>query len=233
MPKLWFTVIAAILCINCYGQEKGTIKIKKSEAIQITALDSKSQTLYRAVDNRIKISSALKNPKNQWSIQINYPNEISEYEKNDSVYKIMAKASSIKDSVNLMVSLFDKTSLDTICQTEKKFRIGNITDPVAVINNKYNGYISRNVLLLSKGINVILPGCDYKFDQPLFRVRSFEMIINNSEKTYLSYSESFTNEMVGTIRELSSGRTIEFVNIKAAAPDGAVRLLNDISFKIN
>lgn len=234
ITRIWFPVITTAICLNCYGQEIGTIKIKKPEAIQITALDSKSQTLYRGIENRVKTSSALKNSNNQWSIQINYPNEISEYPQNDSVFKIMAKSISTKDSVSLMVSLFDKSSLDTICRIEKKFRIRSISDPIAVVNSKYKGYIDRNVLLLSKGITVILPGCDFEWGYTAFKVNSFEMIINNKgiEKTF-SKSGVFTEEMIKNISCAPNGSNIKFINISALGPDGSVRQLNNISFKIN
>ncbi len=115
----------------------------------------------------------------------------------------------------------------------KKFRIKKVPDPIALIANKNEGLINRNILIAAGSIIPKMPD-DFEFDLS-FRIVSFKMTIQRGLDVYPYKSNSgrLTEEMTKQIKAAYRGQKIWFENIVASGPDGIDRPLSPIILTIN
>jgi len=112
-----------------------------------------------------------------------------------------------------------------------EFRVKNVPDPVAKVANKTEGKISKSILLAANAVVAKLENFDFDLK---FSVVSFSMsvAVGNAIFTKESRSAYFTPEMINSINGLNRGQAVYFESIKAKGPDGTIRNLNPIVFKI-
>lgn len=117
----------------------------------------------------------------------------------------------------------------------KEFRVKRVPDPVAVIGNnpknRQGGVMAKNMLLAQSGVKADLPNFDFNLK---FRVTGFSVsaTIKGYEEDASSRGAGFTSQQKQIIRKVTSGRKVYIENIKAAGPDGSIRTLGTIAFKL-
>ncbi len=113
----------------------------------------------------------------------------------------------------------------------KEFRVKRIPDPVPTIAGKKGGSIAKGVLLAQAGVQATLEGFDFdlKFNVTEFTVSA---TINGFVKDVPAKGSRFTPEQIALINQVQRGKKIYIEGVKAAGPDGTVRSLGTISFKL-
>ena len=114
----------------------------------------------------------------------------------------------------------------------KEFRVKIVPDPVAMVANKEGGGIEKNLLLAATGVQAVMK--DFDFDLT-FNVTEFTVMapVQGFVQDFRSTNNRFTDKQKDLIRSLNRGNPVYIQDIKAVGPDGTVRLLGTIYFKIN
>ena len=115
----------------------------------------------------------------------------------------------------------------------KKFRIKRVPDPVAIIANKNEGIVKKEILLAAGAIVPKIPD-DFEYNLA-FQIRSFQMTIQRGFNIYHFSAEGgkLSDEMMEQIAKAKTNQTILFDNIIARGPDGADRPLSPIFLTID
>jgi gliding motility-associated protein GldM len=116
----------------------------------------------------------------------------------------------------------------------KKFRIKKLPDPIALIANKNEGLINRNILVAAGAIIPKMPD-DFEFDLN-YKIMSFKMTMQlRGTEVWSDQSSSnrLTDNMMNNIRSANRGQKIWFENIIARGPDNIDRQLAPIILTIN
>ncbi len=114
----------------------------------------------------------------------------------------------------------------------KEFRVKTVPTPQAMVNNQTGGAINKNVLLAQTGVAAVME--NFEFDLT-FTVTEFKVltIVQGFVREAKSENNNFTPRQYEIIRGLSKGSPLYIQDIKAVGPDGGVRNLQTINFKIN
>jgi gliding motility-associated protein GldM len=114
----------------------------------------------------------------------------------------------------------------------KEFRVKTVPTPQAMVNNQTGGAINKNVLLAQSGVAAVME--NFEFDLT-FTVTEFKVltIVQGFVRDAVSESNRFTQKQKDIIRGLSKGSPLYIQDIKAVGPDGSVRNLQTINFRIN
>ncbi len=114
----------------------------------------------------------------------------------------------------------------------KEFRVKTVPTPVAMVNNQSGGAINKNILLAQFGVIAVMES--FEFDLT-FTVTEFNVltIVQGFVKEAKSNSNRFTQKQKDIIRGLSKGSPVYIQDIRAVGPDGSVRNLQTINFRIN
>jgi gliding motility-associated protein GldM len=113
----------------------------------------------------------------------------------------------------------------------KEFRVKRVPDPVAKIAGKKGGVIARNILKAQAGVAADLENFDFDLK---FIVQSFVVsaTVRGYEEEAKSNSYSFTAKQKQLIGKLKPNSKVYITDIKAKGPDGTIRSLPSISFKL-
>lgn len=114
----------------------------------------------------------------------------------------------------------------------QEFRVKEVPDPVAKVGGQRDGKIKKNLLLAAGGVDVEMENFDFDMK---FIVQSFSMytVIDGYAQDQSSRSGSFTGEQLKMIRNLKRNQILVIEQIMVKGPDGSVRKLPSISFKID
>lgn len=115
----------------------------------------------------------------------------------------------------------------------KEFRVKAVPDPIATVNNQKGGGIAKNVLMAQSGVVASMPP-DFDFDLK-FTVTEYTVmaVIQGFVQERKVKGNQFTQEVRNLINNLSKGNPLYIQDIKAVGPDGSVRTLSTINFKLN
>jgi len=115
----------------------------------------------------------------------------------------------------------------------KDFRVKAVPDPVAMVNNQKGGGIAKNVLMAQSGVAAAMPP-DFDFDLT-FTVTEFTIVsvVQGFAKQVTVKGNQFNQEVRNLINNLSKGSSLYIQDIRAVGPDGTVRGLSTINFKLN
>lgn len=115
--------------------------------------------------------------------------------------------------------------------SEKKFRIKNIPEPIALFAGKHEGQIEKEVAL--KTDNLVADLKDFLWDLK-FTITEFTLFYSmdkiDIEET--SKSNKVTDKMKSMIAGMTPGKIIAFKDIKAVGPDGKIKNLDQIVLTI-
>lgn len=115
----------------------------------------------------------------------------------------------------------------------KIFRVKTVPKPNALIANKQEGLVNRNLLVAAGAIIPKMPD-DFEFDLQ-YRIISFTMTLQRGLEIWSSKSNSnrLTEEMVRQIKAANRGQRVWFEDIVARGPDNIDRPLSPIVLTIN
>jgi len=115
----------------------------------------------------------------------------------------------------------------------KTFRIKKVPDPIALIANKMEGMVNRNILVAAGAIIPKMPD-DFEFDLA-YRITSFKMTLQRGLEIWSDKSNNnrLTEDMIRQINSASRGQKVWFENIVARGPDNIDRPLSPIILTIN
>jgi gliding motility-associated protein GldM len=115
----------------------------------------------------------------------------------------------------------------------KEYRVKPVPDPIAMVNNQKGGGIAKNVLLAQSGVIAAMPP-DFDFDLK-FTVTEYTVmaIVQGFAQEKKVKGNLFTQEVRTLINGLNKGNPVWIQDIRAVGPDGSVRPLSPINFKLN
>jgi gliding motility-associated protein GldM len=111
------------------------------------------------------------------------------------------------------------------------FRVKTLPDPVAKVGGSKGGSMEKN--LLSAQQVVIADMENFDFDAP-FKVTEFTIAasIKGFTRELPSKGNRITDEQRDLLKGMNKGDRVTFTDIKAVGPDGRVRELNGVIFKV-
>ena len=114
----------------------------------------------------------------------------------------------------------------------KEYRVKTVPTPQAMVNNQTGGAINKNILLAQTGVAAVME--NFEFDLT-FTVTEFKVltIVQGFVREAKSESNHFTEKQLSIIQGLSKGSPLYIQDIKAVGPDGSVRNLQTINFRVN
>jgi gliding motility-associated protein GldM len=114
----------------------------------------------------------------------------------------------------------------------QEFRVKIVPNPVAKVNDQTGGLINKNLLLAQIGVTAEMENFDFdlKFTVTEFTVSA---TVQGFVRDAKSNNNRFTNEQMNIIRTLGRGARVYIQDIKAVGPDGSLRPLSTINFKLN
>lgn len=115
---------------------------------------------------------------------------------------------------------------------EREFRVKVVPTPVAKCGGKIGGTYKKNELLSQQGIKAELENFDFDLK---FEIVSF--IVSANIKGYNEEARGsgfkFSSEQLNLMRKVETGKKLYIESIKAKGPDGSVRDLPSIVFKLD
>ncbi len=115
----------------------------------------------------------------------------------------------------------------------KEFRVKAVPDPYATVGGMKGGMIAKNILMAQSGVMATMPA-DFEFDLK-FNITEFKVmtIIQGFVREVAIKGPRFNQEVNNLINNVSKGNPVLIQEIKAVGPDGTVRSLSSINFKLN
>ncbi|MBW8685846.1 type IX secretion system motor protein PorM/GldM [Chitinophaga rhizophila] len=116
----------------------------------------------------------------------------------------------------------------------KEFRIKYIPDPVLKVGMSKGPFMKAAEFKVQGGLRADLE--DFLFEGVKYEVVSYRIGIDAKGKDYAegeANSAYFPNSVMPVIRSLRAGDIVYFDNIRVKGPDGRVRDMSNVNFKIN
>jgi gliding motility-associated protein GldM len=112
-----------------------------------------------------------------------------------------------------------------------KFRVKRVPDPVAKIGGQNGGVIQKNALVAIGKVQAVMENFDFdlRFDIESYTVST---TVGGFEQEEKGRGANFNPKQIDLIRNVKPGRKVYFEDIKAKGPDGTIRNLGSITFKI-
>ncbi len=207
-------ILIAISCMNKPSQD-----LKSANETLSAVAPTKMNVLYIGVDNPVNIA-----------VSNHSPSEVRATIDNGSLTKNQdgTYTAKPKEIGNAIISLYIKDKL--INQYE--FRVKRVPDPVAYVAGQKGGEISLEKLLKADKVDVMMENFDYDLK---FQVIEFEISAHDKNgffKDEYSKTNKITPAQVELLKKQSKGWKIYFLDIKCAGPDGGIRELPPLVFKI-
>ena len=114
----------------------------------------------------------------------------------------------------------------------RQFRVRDVPDPIPGVRGVTSRIVNKNDLAASLSVEAKMPE-SFDFDLS-FRITSFTVMATVGGFTQQSTSDNqlINDQQRRLLDGLRSNQTVNFVDIKAVGPDGRVRDLNDIVYRI-
>jgi len=138
----------------------------------------------------------------------------------------------VKNPGKVKVSAQAEIDGKKISMGDREFRVKIVPTPVAKCGGKIGGTIKKNELLTQQGIKAELENFDFDLK---FEIVSF--IVSANIKGYNEEARGagfkFSAEQLNLMRKVETGKKLYIESIKAKGPDGSVRDLPSIVFKLD
>ena len=114
----------------------------------------------------------------------------------------------------------------------KEFRVKKVPDPRAMVGGKTGGAVAKNWLAAQTGVAAVMENFDFdlKFSVISFNVSA--VLKGGFLEDARSSGPTFTAQQQQLIRQVSSGKKIYIEDVQAKGPDGTIRNLGSIAFKV-
>ncbi len=137
----------------------------------------------------------------------------------------------VKRRGNAVITVSAKVNGTSRRLGSSKFRCLPVPNPYATVGGKQGGIIYKSSLLAQNFVKAQLDNFvfDLKFPVVGFTVSA---TIQGFTEEYQSRSAIINGQQKGLIRQLKKGNKVYFENIRAKAPDGTIRKLGSVNFKL-
>lgn len=114
----------------------------------------------------------------------------------------------------------------------KEFRVKKVPDPVAKVGGQRGGTVQKNWLAAQTGVAAVMENFDFdlRFNVVGFNVSA--VLKGGYAEDARSTGATFTGQQQSLIRQIQSGRKVYIEDIKAKGPDGTIRDLGTLTFKV-
>jgi gliding motility-associated protein GldM len=112
------------------------------------------------------------------------------------------------------------------------FRAKKVPDPVAKVAGQKGGNIAASLLKAAKRVDAVMENFDFDLN---FAITEFTVSTKTSDGYTIdkkSNSEKITSEQKALLGNVKKGQKIYFEEVKAKGPDGSVRELGTVMFKV-
>ncbi len=192
----------------------------------LTVSATKMNVFYIGVDNPVEISVPGV-PEENLAASISYGTLKRNPSGNDWIVNVP------QGQRETVISVSAKIEGQTRNMGNKTFRVKKLPDPVALIANKNEGPINRNILVAAGAIIPKMPE-DFEFDLN-YRIISFTMTLQRGLEVWSDKSNNnrLTEDMIKQIKSANRGQKVWFEKIVARGPDNIDRPLSPIILTIN
>ncbi len=114
----------------------------------------------------------------------------------------------------------------------KEFRVKKVPDPIAKVGGRQGGAVQKNWLAAQTGVSAVLDNFDFDLQ---FKVIGFNVscvLKGGFLEDARSTGATFTAQQLQLIRQVASGKKVYIEDVQAKGPDGTVRDLGSIAFKV-
>ncbi len=224
IPVALFLFIG-ISCIN--GQHTEEEKVVKEKVVKEKVVEekvaaaispTKMNVLYVGIDNPIKVA-------------------VSGYESTEIDVAITNASIRGKEGEYIVnpkrpgSSIFVVRAKGEVVQ-QTTFRVKGLPDPMVMVAGKRGGEISKNVLLAQEAVFAMMANFDFDIE---FKIEGFTVSTTDEDGYYIevnSGSNKITKEQKQLIENCPVGARVNFEQVTAKGPDGTIRKLPAIVFKI-
>lgn len=112
------------------------------------------------------------------------------------------------------------------------WRVKQVPDPVAQINQQSGGEIRKEVLAIQQGVSAVLIDFDFEFKYTVTQFTLETSAAGGYTNRYPGKGNRFTSEQMEALKRVNPGSWIYISDIKAVGDDGSTRDLDPISFKV-
>ncbi len=114
----------------------------------------------------------------------------------------------------------------------QEFRVKEVPDPVVKVAGLKGGNVKKNLLAAAGGITVELEKFDFDMK---FQVQSFNIltVVDGYAQEFSSKGASFNNEQLKLIKNLRKNQILIIDQVIVKGPDGTIRKLPSVTFKID
>lgn len=115
----------------------------------------------------------------------------------------------------------------------KEFRVKAVPDPIATVGGQKGGVIAKNVLMAQAGVMATMP-VDFEFDLK-FNITEYKVgtIVQGFLQEKTVKGAAFSQDIRNLINNVPKGNPVMITDIRAVGPDGTVRDLGSLTFKLN
>jgi len=115
----------------------------------------------------------------------------------------------------------------------KEFRVKRVPDPVAKVAGMKGGNIALNLLKASKRVDAVMENFDFDLQ---FNITGFNISTKTKDGFTIdkaSTSSAISSEQRQLLEGMRKGQKVYFEEIKAKGPDGSIRELGTLMFKVD
>lgn len=191
---------------------------------ELVVSPTKMNVFYIGVDNPVSISVAGV-PADKLMPSIEGGGSITKVKGSDYIVRVKQAG----DAFVTVNAKFDDGSTKNM--GKRKFRVKRVPDPVAKVAGLKGGEISKSLLMAQQGVKAELENFDFDLT---FNIVGFTVsaTVQGYEEEQKSNSAAFTAGQKDLMKKVGTGRKLYIEDIKARGPDGQVRDLSTISFKL-
>ena len=223
MKRLFFIVLYSGAVISSFAQGSSmNYTVRKNTACVVAVCPVKMNVLYLGIDNPLRIA-------------------VTGVSSNAVVAKIsdgtLTRTGVCEYNARVMssgtkkVSVYKKAGGRLIHCGDMLFRVKRVPDPMLVVGGKNGGSITKAYLLANGAVNVEMPNFDFEID---FDVLSYRVTatIDGFVNEHKCRGNRFPVKVRTLINLLNRGTYLYIEDIKVRGPDGMIRTLPTVKFKI-
>lgn len=130
------------------------------------------------------------------------------------------------------ISVFAKINGQRRKLQTQEFRVKEVPDPVVKVAGERGGTIKKNLLVAAGGVDVELENFDFDMN---FKVQSFNLytVVDGYTQDIRTNGAAFTPEQLKLIKNMKRHQILIIDQVMVKGPDGTIRKLTPISFKID
>lgn len=185
---------------------------------------TKMNVFYVGVDNPVSLAAPGISPE---SIETQITNGTIE-KANAGDYIVRPKIAGKECAITVFANVQgQKRELQT-----QKFRVKEVPDPIAKVNGLRGGAIRKNVLLAAGRVDVEMDNFDFDMKFTVENFSVYTTIDGYVQEETRSDKANLSDAQTKLINKLKRNQTLMIENITVKGPDGSIRKLPTISFKI-